>query len=94
MSIAGKWQLTLNTPMGKQTPVLTVNDDGSGSLNSPQGDATFNGKVEGSTLESEITIKVMGRDLNANISATADGDSISGEVKTPMGNSNFTGERV
>ena len=44
MSVAGKWQLTVNTPMGKQTPILTLNEDGTGSLNSPQGDVAFSGR--------------------------------------------------
>ncbi len=95
MSVAGKWQLTVNTPMGKQTPILTLNEDGTGSLNSPQGDVAFSGgKVDGNKVETPITLKVMGRDLDATLEVTVDGDSVSGQIKTPMGNSNFTGEKA
>ena len=95
MSIAGKWQLTVNTPMGKQTPVLTLNDDGTGSMNSPQGEVAISGaKIDGNKVEAPVTLKVMGRDLQATLEVTVDGDSVSGQIKTPMGNSNFTGEKA
>ena len=95
MSVAGKWQLTVNTPMGKQTPVLTLDDSGNGSLNSPQGDvAITGGKVDGNKVTAPVTLKVMGRDLQATLEINVDGDKVSGEIKTPMGNSNFTGEKA
>ena len=95
MSIAGKWQLTVNTPMGKQTPILTLSDDGSGSLDSPQGEVAISGaKIDGNKVEAPVTLKVMGRDLQATLEVEVNGDSVSGQIKTPMGNSNFTGDKA
>ncbi len=95
MSAAGTWKLEVNTPMGKQTPTLVIKDDGSGEFQSPMGNAALSdGKLDGDSISAKVTLKVMGRDLPAEIEGKADGDSISGQVKTGMGNSSFTGTRA
>ncbi len=95
MSAAGTWKLEVNTPLGKRTPTLIVNDDGSGEFQSPDGNANLSeGKLDGDSISAKTTLKMMGQEIKAEIEGKADGDSISGQVKTPMGNASFTGTRA
>jgi hypothetical protein len=98
MSVEGKWNLKVSTPMGEQTPVLTLNVSGnecSGSFAGAQGSAEFSGgSVEGDNVSFSLQIEAMGQKINLECSATVDGDKISGELKSPMGPAQFSGERA
>jgi hypothetical protein len=98
MSVEGKWNLKVSTPMGEQTPVLTLNVKGnecSGSFAGAQGTAEFSGgSVEGDNVSFSLQIEAMGQKINLECSATIDGDKISGELKSPMGPAQFSGERA
>ena len=98
MSVEGKWNLKVSTPMGEQTPVLTLNVSGnecSGSFAGAQGSAEFSGgSVEGDKVSFSLQIEAMGQKINLECSATVDGDKISGELKSPMGPAQFSGERA
>jgi hypothetical protein len=98
MSVEGKWNLKVSTPMGEQTPVLTLNVSGnecSGSFAGAQGTAEFSGgSVEGDNVSFSLQIEAMGQKINLECSATVDGDKISGELKSPMGPAQFSGERA
>ena len=97
MSAAGAWKLTINTPMGTQTPTLTLTEEGgklSGSMDSPMGSVEFSdGTVEGNELSWEMNIEAMGQKIKLSVTATMDGDSISGKMNSPMGGSDFTGQK-
>ena len=95
MPVTGKWKLTINTPMGTQTPTLTVNADGTGSLEGARGTQTVSDlKVDGENVSYTVSFSAMGRDLTLKCSATASGDTLKGRMDTPMGGVDFTGERV
>ncbi len=98
MSVEGKWNLKVSTPMGEQTPVLTLNVSGnecSGSFAGAQGSAEFSGgSVEGDNVSFSLQVEAMGQKINLECSATVDGDKISGELKSPMGPAQFSGERA
>ncbi len=95
MSLAGTWNLKVSTPMGEQTPVLTVNADGSGKMDSPQGKVEFSGgQIEGESITVKFKMKVMGTEIDATLSGKAEGDKISGQIATAMGNASFTGARA
>lgn len=71
-SVEGKWNLKIQTPMGEQTPTLTLVAKGnalSGTFAGARGTANFDG-------------------------GTIDGDKISGEIKSPMGPTRFSGVRA
>ncbi len=55
MAVDGKWNLTIKTPMGDQTGVLTLKQEGdalAGDMSGPQGAAPIeNGAVEGDVLK-------------------------------------------
>jgi hypothetical protein len=95
VSAVGKWKLKASTPMGEQTPTLTLNADGSGMLEGPLGKASFNdGKIDGDNVSCSVAIQIMGQSLKLDVIAKTDGDTISGTMNTPMGNSTFTGVRL
>jgi len=97
MSVAGTYKLTVNTPMGTQTPTLTlVEEDGSlsGSMAGQMGTQEFSGgTVDGNSATWDMTISAMGQEIKLSCSCAVDGDSISGKMSSPMGAADFTGQR-
>ena len=97
MSVDGTFKLTVNTPMGTQTPTLTLKEDGgalSGTIDGQAGKQAFSGgTVDGNKASWEMTINAMGQDITLSCTATVDGDSITGSMSTPMGAADFTGQR-
>jgi len=95
MAITGKWQLTINTPMGTQTPILTINADGTGALDGARGSQKVDDmKVDGDSVTYKVSFKAMGQEMTLDCKATAEGDALKGRMDTPMGGVDFTGERV
>jgi hypothetical protein len=95
MAITGTWKLTITTPMGTQTPTLTINDDGTGSLDGQRGKQDLSDmKIDGDSVAYTVKFSAMGRDLTLECKAQAEGDSLKGRMDTPMGGADFTGERV
>ena len=95
MPVIGKWQLTINTPMGTQTPILTVNADGTGSLDGQRGSQPVNDlKIEGESVSYTVQFKAMGQEIKLSVKATVEGDALKGRMDTPMGGTDFTGVRV
>lgn len=95
MSAVGTWQMTMQTPLGEQTPTITINDDGTGSFDSPMGGSDLqNVVVDGDTVTFAADLKTPMGTFSLGFTATADGDTISGEVTTPMGSIPVTGERL
>lgn len=95
MPVIGKWQLTINTPMGTQTPVLTINADGTGSLEGSRGKQDVSElKVDGESVSYKVSLSAMGQQITLNCSATATGDSLKGRMETPMGGTDIVGTRI
>ncbi|MBW2623071.1 MAG: hypothetical protein JRD68_09220 [Deltaproteobacteria bacterium] len=98
MSVEGKWNLKVSTPMGEQAPVLTINVSGnecSGIFAGAQGSAEFSGgSVEGDNASFTLQVEAMGQKIDLQCNASVDGDKISGELKSPMGPAQFSGERA
>jgi len=97
MSVAGTFKLTMNTPMGTQTPTLTINEDGgavSGNMAGPMGTTEFSGgTVDGNSASWGMELEAMGQKIKLDCNCTVDGDSISGKMSSPMGGADFTGQR-
>lgn len=99
MAADGKWQLTINTPLGAQQSMLDITTSG-GSLTGTQSAATGdekpieNGKVTGDQISWKASItKPMAMTLE--FSATVQGDSMTGSVKLGMfGTQSFRGVRA
>jgi hypothetical protein len=98
MSIDGSWKITINSPMGSQESTLTLNTDGgslSGSMASPQGTQEFEGgSIDGNDLQWVVDM-TQPMPMKLEISATVDGDNISGNVKLgAFGDASFEGARA
>ncbi|MBT8339616.1 MAG: hypothetical protein HKP58_10445 [Desulfatitalea sp.] len=99
MGVDGTYEVSMDTPMGKQTSTLTFKTDGdvlSGSMSNPMmGDANFDGgKVSGDSVEFAVEVSSPMGKVSLEFKGTLDGDKISGEVKTPFGPNAYEGARV
>ena len=99
MTPDGKWQLTINTPLGAQQSMLTISANGdslSGTQSAASGDERpiEDGRIEGDNLSWKASItKPMPMVLE--FAATVQGNSISGSVKLgPFGTQSFHGVRA
>jgi len=98
MSVAGVFEVMMNTPMGSQGATLTLKEDGgalSGTFAGPMGAQEFSGgTAEGNTANWSISI-TSPMAVTLEFSATVDGDSISGNVETgAFGAFSFDGKRT
>ncbi len=95
MAVDGKWNIVIKTPMGDQTGVLTLKQDGAtltGDMASPAGTAPIeNGKVDGDMLmwHAKVTSPMP---ITLEFTGKTEGDAISGSVKLgAFGSSTFSG---
>ncbi|MGD1049694.1 MAG: hypothetical protein ABR947_01325 [Solirubrobacteraceae bacterium] len=98
MSVDGKWNITLNTPMGQQTSTIELISDGSGLTGTQSGNnesgPIYDGSVEGDTATWKVNI-TRPMPLTVTFNATVEGDSISGTAKAGMfPKSTFVGTRA
>lgn len=95
MSAAGKWIMTMQTPMGEQKPEVVLGDDGAGSMTSPMGEAVLYDVVfDGDAVSFSSDMKSPMGEVTLAFSGTVSGDEFSGSVKTPMGDQPVTGVRA
>lgn len=82
-AVDGAYDVTIKSPMGDQSAVLTVNSDGgsfSGNMAGGLGSMDIaGGTVDGNKLSWKMDMTVP-MPMSLDCSATVDGDSISGEV--------------
>lgn len=98
MSADGDWNVKMNSPMGAQEAVLTLNAEGgslSGKMSGPQGVQEFDGgTIEGDALAWSVSL-TQPMPMELAFTAKVDGDSISGDVKLgAFGNATFEGTRA
>lgn len=94
MGIVGIWKLTLHTPFGVQTPSLRINADGTGGLISPMGEAPLHDlQVNEDNAEFTAHIPTPMGNFAIGFSVTANGDALSGTFTSPLGATEFSGQR-
>ncbi|MBQ74383.1 MAG: hypothetical protein CMQ20_05070 [Gammaproteobacteria bacterium] len=98
MSVDGSWNVTINSPMGAQDAVLTLNTDGgslSGSMAGAQGTQDFEGgTVDGNNLTWVVDM-TQPMPMKLEFSCAIDGDNISGNIKLgAFGEAPLTGTRA
>ena len=98
MAIDGKWNLTIQTPLGVQSSTLEVASSSgklTGKQSGAEGDQEIeNGTVEGDTASWSIDI-TSPMPLTLTFNGSVSGDSLSGTVKLgAFGESTFAGERA
>jgi hypothetical protein len=98
MAIDGKWEITINSPLGAQKATLDLKADGgtlSGTQTAMQGTQSLsNGKVDGNNLTWSASI-TSPMPMTLDFSGAVDGDKLSGSVKAgSFGSFPFSGGRV
>ena len=98
MAIDGKWEITINSPMGAQKAQLDVKADGATltGTQTAQGNtqALANGKVDGSKLSWSANI-TNPMPMTLEFSGAVDGEKISGSVKAgAFGSFPFSGAKT
>jgi hypothetical protein len=95
--VEGKWNITLKTPMGDKSGVLTLSVAGNtltGSLSDAEHHVVLSdGKITGNRLSWSAKItKPM--NLNFKFTAVVEENRISGSARHMLGTATFTGTRV
>jgi len=98
MAVDGKWEITINSPMGAQKATLDLATSGNtltGTQVAAQGSGPLeNGKVDGNNLTWSAKISSP-MPMTLDFTGTVDGDKLSGSVKAgSFGSFPFTGNRT
>jgi hypothetical protein len=97
MAIDGKWEITINSPMGAQKAQLDLKSDGaslSGTQNAQGSTQPVNGKVDGNKLSWSANI-TSPMPLTLEFAGNVEGDKISGSVKAgAFGSFPFSGGKT
>jgi hypothetical protein len=95
--VQGKWNITINTPMGERSGVLELLVNGqtlTGTLSDAEHHvAISDGKIEGNRLSWQAKITKPMR-LSFKFTAIVDEDRISGSARHMMGTATFSGTRL
>ena len=84
----------MDTPAGAQAVVLTISENGTGSMAGAQGEQAISAIVlKGNAISFEANINAQGQSITLNFSGTVDGDALSGGFSTPFGELEVTGMR-
>jgi hypothetical protein len=83
-SVAGDWEVTINSPQGSSTAHVVLKQDGekvTGLFKSPQGELPFEGgTLTGNELKFVFTVNFQGNPLPITLTGTVDGGSITGKA--------------
>ncbi len=99
MSVDGKWNVTVNSPMGPQKSEITLKADGAaltGSGTGPGGASTAitDGKADGNNVFWKVAV-TSPMPMTLEFTGAVDGDNLNGNVKAGMfGTFPFTGTRA
>ncbi|HEY8253248.1 MAG TPA: hypothetical protein VIG39_01335 [Rhizomicrobium sp.] len=98
MTIDGKWEVTINSPMGAQKATLDLKADGNALTGSQTAMAgtqpVTNGKIDGNNVSWSASI-TSPMPMTLEFTGTVDGDKLSGSVKAgAFGSFPFSGGRA
>lgn len=83
-SPAGEWEMTMDSPMGTRTSILTITDS-NGELTGKNDSGTFEISTKGNVLSWTSSIETPMGSIQANYSATVEGDSMTGTMEMASG---------
>jgi hypothetical protein len=96
--VAGKWQMTNETPRGTMTSTFAFEQDGdvlTGTVEARGTTSPINdGSVEGNVITFSVVRAMGNRTRELTYTGTVDGDTITGRMSTPRGDRDFTMRRV
>jgi hypothetical protein len=81
--ITGDWDLTINSPQGARTTLVSLKQDGdkvTGMFKSQAGELPVEGTIAGAELKLAFTINFQGQPLPITMSGTVDGASMGGKA--------------
>ncbi len=97
-SVAGDWELTINSPQGSRTAPLSLKQDGekiTGMFKSQAGELPVEGTITGRDLKLAFTINFQGQPLPITMSGTVDGEAIAGKANFGgFAEGDFSGRRA
>ena len=97
-NVAGKWEMTNETPRGTQTSTFTFEQEGNiltGTVATPRGESPISsGSVEGNVVTITMVRGMGDRRMEMTYTGTLEGDTITGSMSTPRGEREFTMKRV
>jgi hypothetical protein len=83
-NVAGDWDVTIQSPQGTNTVLVTLKQDGekvSGLFKGPQGELPFEGgTLTGNDLKFAFTVNVQGNSIIISLTGKVDGAAISGKA--------------
>lgn len=98
VNASGRWEVTVEGGMGMKITLELTQEESmlSGKMTSQYNQSEFtDGTVSGNQIGMSITINAMGRTVDIYVSATIEGDTMSGTISFgAMGSSEFTGKRI
>jgi hypothetical protein len=83
VSVAGDWDVTVQSPQGTNTVLVTLKQDGEkldGLFKSPLGELPFTGTLTGSEMKFTFNFPVDGQPLLITMTGKVDGDAIAGKA--------------
>jgi hypothetical protein len=83
ISVAGDWDVTVQSPQGTNTVLVTLKQDGEkvdGLFKSPLGELPFSGTLVGNEMKFAFTIPVDGQPLAITMTGKVEGDAIAGKA--------------
>src|SRR5262245_5351774 len=96
-SVAGAWNITVDTPQGPNTSTLNLKQDGdklTGDLTSAMGSTPITGTFSAGAVAVTANIDMQGTSLQLAISGKVDADTMAGEIKLgDFGSFPFKGTR-
>lgn len=98
-NVAGKWEMTSETPRGTMTTIFTFEQDGNtltGTSSGQRGGEVpiGSGSVEGNVITFTVVRGMGNRSMEMTYTGTLEGDTITGTMSTPRGDREFTMKRV
>jgi hypothetical protein len=97
-NVAGKWEMTNETPRGTQTSTFSFEQEGNiltGTVATQRGESPISsGSVEGNVVTITIVRGMGDRSMELTYTGTLEGDTITGSMSTPRGEREFTMKRV
>jgi hypothetical protein len=97
-SVAGSWELTVDSPQGANTSTLTLKQDGdklTGELGSAMGSTPVTGMFSAGSVAITANLDVQGTSLQLGINGKVDADTMTGSVKVgDFGEFPFTAKRT
>jgi hypothetical protein len=98
VTVAGNWQVTIESQMGPQDSKLVLAQTGkdiSGTLDTPMGSQKLTGTFDGKEIKFNFNVNAQGTDLRIDFIGTSDGQAMNGKaVFGSFGEGTFKGKRL